>query len=98
MMTIMTTRLLPNYNQQEMIYQTKIQQLFVTIGMLDEFYRTLVSLLSFFNPSRTMFHIQFAIRFYYKVTTLDKKNHTSTMYLLTNKWNGRTTILQYGII
>jgi hypothetical protein len=23
---------LPNYNQQEMIYQTKIQQLFVAVG------------------------------------------------------------------
>jgi hypothetical protein len=38
MMTIMTTRPLPNYNQQSMIYQTKIQQLFVAVGMLDEFH------------------------------------------------------------
>jgi hypothetical protein len=45
-----------------MIYQTKIQQLFVTIGMLDEFYRTLISLLSFFNPSRISYDIQHSIR------------------------------------
>jgi hypothetical protein len=38
----MITRPLPNYNQQETIYQTKIQQLFVAVGMIDEFYQTLV--------------------------------------------------------
>jgi hypothetical protein len=48
-----------------MIYHTKIQQLFVVVGMIDEFYRSLVSLLSFFNPSGTIFNIQFAIRFTY---------------------------------
>jgi hypothetical protein len=69
---------------KKMIYQTKIQQFFVTIGMLDEFYQTLISRLSFFNPSHTIFNIQFAIRFYYIVTKLDKKNHKSTMYLLTS--------------
>ncbi len=40
---------------KKMIYQTKIQQLFVTIGMLDEFYQTLVSLWSFFNSSHTQY-------------------------------------------
>jgi hypothetical protein len=59
----MTTRPLPNYNQQEMIYQTKIQQqLFVVVGMIDEFYQTLVSRLSFFNPSRILYDIQHSIR------------------------------------
>jgi hypothetical protein len=60
---------LPNYNQQGMIYQTKIQQVFVAVGMLDELNQTLISLLSLFNPSRTIFNMQFAMRFYYKVTT-----------------------------
>ncbi len=67
-----------------MIYQTKIRQLFLTIGMLDEFYQTLVSLLSLFNPSHTIFNIQFAIRFHYIVPKLDKKNDTSTMNVLTS--------------
>jgi hypothetical protein len=81
----MTMMPLPNYNQQETIYQTRmIQKLFVTIGMIDEFYQTLISLLSFFNPSCTIFNIQFAMRFYYIVTKLDKKNHKSTMNLLTS--------------
>jgi hypothetical protein len=54
MMTIMTMRPLPNYNQQEMIYQTKIQQqLFVVVGMIDEFYQTLVF--------RTIFNIQYLL-------------------------------------
>jgi hypothetical protein len=64
--TIMTMRPLP----KKIIYQTKIWQLFVTIGMLDEFYQTLISLLSFFNPSHTIFNIQFAIRFHYIVNYL----------------------------
>jgi hypothetical protein len=34
-----------------MIYQTKIQQMFVTIGMLDEFYRTLISLFVIFQSN-----------------------------------------------
>jgi precorrin-4 methylase len=43
---IMTRRPLPNYNQQKMIFQTKMQQqLFVAVGMIDEFYQTLISLL-----------------------------------------------------
>jgi hypothetical protein len=59
----MITRPLPNYNQQETIYQTKIQQqLFVAVGMIDEFYQTLVSRLSFFNPSRILYDIQHSIR------------------------------------
>jgi hypothetical protein len=54
----MTTRPLPNYNQQKMIFQTKMQQqLFVAVGMIDEFYQTLISRLSFFNPSRMIFNI-----------------------------------------
>jgi hypothetical protein len=36
-----------------MIYQTKIQQFFVAVGMLDEFFKSLISLLSFFNPSHS---------------------------------------------
>jgi hypothetical protein len=36
--TIMTMRPLPNYNQQDMIYQTKIQQMCESVSMLDEFY------------------------------------------------------------
>jgi hypothetical protein len=69
-----------------MIYQAKIQQqLFVAVGMIDEFYQTIVSLFChFFNPSRTIFNIQFAMQFHYKVTTLNKKNHKSTMNLLTS--------------
>jgi hypothetical protein len=64
-----------------MINQTKLPQLFFAVGMLDEFYQTLISLLSFFNPSRSMFNIQLTIRLTYKITTLDKKNHYSTIYL-----------------
>jgi hypothetical protein len=59
-MTKMTMTPLRNYNQQEMIYQTRmIQQMCESVSKLDEFNQTLISLLSFFNPSHTIFNIRF---------------------------------------
>jgi hypothetical protein len=71
--TTMIMMPLPNYNQQGMLYQTKIQQVFVAVGMLDELNQTLISLLSLFNPSHTIFNIQFAIRLYHSELPLIKR-------------------------
>jgi hypothetical protein len=87
MMTIMTTRPLPNYNQQSMIYQTKIQQLFVAVGMLDEFHRTLISLFVIFQS--ILLDIQYSIRntipLYSELPLLKRIINLQCIYLLASK-------------
>jgi hypothetical protein len=70
-----------------MINQTKIQQMFVTIGMLDEFYRTLISLFVIFQS--ILYDIQHSIRntipLYSELPLLKRIINLQYIYLLASQ-------------